>query len=249
MEQSLKHWQLTVIVTVLLTCAAEIALAQTGTPSQPPKTQEQQLQELMDGMMKNIIGEPGKQTPDNSAQLQELMKALAKSDGSAKTEQSKMETCLLPTVLPNLTAATGKVGSTEDEAKLREIESHFADLPSLMSLMLKKDWPVVIDTARKVLDLEKTVKVWTLPAPRELYRGEFWSSLGNAYFGLPRGDRAENIENAIEAEKSAIAAYRQGHAVSMLRPFSVISAALMARGSAAKRRKTQNLRSPLSTRL
>lgn len=211
MERDLKYWRLTMMAALLLGCAVEIALAQTGTPSQAPKTQEQQLQEFMDGILKNIPGGSEKQTPDNAAQLQELMKALTRSDGAtgddAKTEQGMAEACLLPMMLPNPTGETGKTGSPEDEAKAREVESHYSNLPQLM---FKKDWPAAIDTARKALDLEKTIKVWPLPAPRELYRGELWSNLGSAYFGLPGGDRAENIENAIEAEKNALAAYREG---------------------------------------
>jgi CHAT domain-containing protein len=218
MEQGLKHWRLIVAAALLLGGAAEIALAQTGTP-QPPKTQEQQLQELMDGILKNIPDGSEKQPTDNSAQLQELMKALTRSDGAAgdgpKTEQSMAEACLLPTVLPNPAAKTDKAENPEDEAKARELEAHYSSLPQLM---FKKDWPAAVDTARKALDLEKTIKVWPLSAPRELYRGELWSNLGSAYFGLPRGDRAENIENAIEAQKNAFAAYREGLSSGALNP-------------------------------
>jgi hypothetical protein len=200
MKQLLKPWQLFVTAALILAGAcsgADLARAQ---------NQDQQLQKLMDDLFKaTLVGEKNQATPDSSAKLQDLFRGLMRAQG-AKDEQGLAEACMMPLLIPTFPGQS-KAETPEQQTKADELNQYFS---TAIPLMTKQEWEKLIEINQKALDLEKEIKTWPLAIPRELFLGEAWSHRGVAYRVRQQGDRAENIERAIEAQKNALEAYDRG---------------------------------------
>jgi CHAT domain-containing protein/tetratricopeptide (TPR) repeat protein len=89
----------------------------------------------------------------------------------------------------------------QDEAALRQKTQEFARLWERVPQTQDPEERIAL--ADRALKLEPQLSRWPLGVTRERARAVLWSQLGTGYQDLPRGDRAENIEQAIGAYERA----------------------------------------------
>jgi CHAT domain-containing protein/tetratricopeptide (TPR) repeat protein len=185
---------------------------QTPPPKQDGGTEE--LQNLMKDLFKDLGNSPTGETTDSADKKdgsaeQTLQKLFGGGNpfggllGSlpAGNNQAGEEACQNYLMITSMQDMFKTNGTPEDRNKYKTLLDLFV---ASAQTGIKQNWQAHIRIAREALVLEKTIEQWPSSVPRGIIVGSLWANLTAAYNNNQLGDRAENIEAAVDAGLKAL---------------------------------------------
>lgn len=156
---------------------------------------EQTLQKLFEGLGQESGGESGSKPSADGNPFGGLLDGLLSGNN-----QASKEGCQSYLMMMSLQDMLKTTGTPEDNNKYKTLLNLFG---ASAQTLLKQNWQEHIRIAREALDLEKTIEQWPSSVPRGIIVGSLWANLSAAYGNTHLGDKAENLEAAVDAALKA----------------------------------------------